>query len=86
MTSRTLVDSVVLTSLKVENGSRNHEVVPTPLITQLSGLRAGSGVNKSISALAKVNLIAKVKNARCKPGQPRIDRCTLDSEQMTATD
>lgn len=46
-------------------GSRNHEVVPTPLITQLSGLRGGSGVHKSISALAKTNLIAKVKNAKC---------------------
>ncbi|KAF4552119.1 Serine/threonine-protein kinase rio2-like protein [Elsinoe fawcettii] len=48
----------------VETGSRNHEVVPTTLITQLAGLRGGSGVHKSISALAKVNLIAKVKNAK----------------------
>ncbi|KAJ9209681.1 hypothetical protein DTO166G4_8725 [Paecilomyces variotii] len=48
----------------VEAGSRNHEVVPTPLIVQLSGLRGGSGVHKSISTLAKVNLIAKVKNAK----------------------
>ncbi|KAJ5408927.1 Serine/threonine-protein kinase rio2 [Penicillium cosmopolitanum] len=48
----------------VEAGSRNHEVVPTPLITQLSGLRGGSGVHRSISNLAKTNLIAKVKNAK----------------------
>ncbi|KAF2152558.1 RIO1-domain-containing protein [Myriangium duriaei CBS 260.36] len=48
----------------VETGSRNHEVVPTPLIAQLSGLRGGSGVHKCISNLAKVNLIAKVKNAK----------------------
>ncbi|KAL1855415.1 Serine/threonine-protein kinase rio2 [Paecilomyces lecythidis] len=48
----------------VEAGSRNHEVVPTQLIVQLSGLRGGSGVHKSISTLAKVNLIAKVKNAK----------------------
>ncbi|CRG83950.1 RIO kinase 2 [Talaromyces islandicus] len=48
----------------VEAGSRNHEVVPTPLIVQLSGLRGGSGVHKSISNLAKINLIAKVKNAK----------------------
>ncbi|KAJ9300676.1 hypothetical protein DTO271G3_1840 [Paecilomyces variotii] len=48
----------------VEAGSRNHEVVPTPLIVQLSGLRGGSGVHKSISTLAKVNLIARVKNAK----------------------
>jgi len=38
--------------------------VPTPLITQLAGLRGGSGVHRCISALAKVGLIAKVKNAK----------------------
>lgn len=49
----------------VESGSRNHEVVPTSLITQLSGLRTGSNsVNKCISTLAKASLIAKVKNAK----------------------
>ncbi|RMJ28511.1 serine threonine-protein kinase RIO2 [Aspergillus sp. HF37] len=48
----------------VEAGSRNHEVVPTPLIAQLSGLRGGSGVHRSISALAKANLIAKMQNAK----------------------
>ncbi|KAJ5098431.1 Serine/threonine-protein kinase rio2 [Penicillium argentinense] len=48
----------------VEAGSRNHEVVPTPLIAQLSGLRGGSGVHRAISNLAKTNLIAKVKNAK----------------------
>ncbi|KAL4872665.1 hypothetical protein BDV12DRAFT_161961 [Aspergillus spectabilis] len=48
----------------VEQGSRNHEVVPTPLIAQISGLRGGSGVNRAISNLAKINLIAKVKNAK----------------------
>ncbi|KAJ9493208.1 hypothetical protein VN97_g44 [Penicillium thymicola] len=47
-----------------EAGSRNHEVVPTPLISQLSGLRGGSGVNRAISNLAKINLIAKVKNSK----------------------
>jgi RIO kinase 2 len=44
-------------------GSRNHEIVPTPLISQIASLRAG-GVNKCISTLAKTNLIAKVKNAK----------------------
>jgi RIO kinase 2 len=44
-------------------GSRNHEVVPTPLISQLAGLRSG-GVNKCISNIAKIGLIAKVKNAK----------------------
>ncbi|KAK2792730.1 hypothetical protein FQN52_002792 [Onygenales sp. PD_12] len=48
----------------VEMGSRNHEVVPTPLIVQLSGLRGGSIVHKCISNLAKINLIARVKNAK----------------------
>ncbi|KAL0635644.1 Serine/threonine-protein kinase rio2 [Maublancomyces gigas] len=48
----------------VEMGSKNHEVVPTSLIAQISGLRGASGVNKSISAIAKVGLIAKVKNAK----------------------
>ncbi|EER24995.1 RIO1 family protein [Coccidioides posadasii C735 delta SOWgp] len=48
----------------IEIGSRNHEVVPTPLIIQLSGLRGGSGVHKCISNLAKLNLIARVKNAK----------------------
>lgn len=47
-----------------EMGSKNHEVVPTPLISQISGLRGASGVNRSISNLAKVGLIAKVKNAK----------------------
>ncbi len=46
----------------VETGSRNHEVVPTSLIGQISGLRGG--VHKSISALAKVGLIARLKNAK----------------------
>ncbi|KAI9829874.1 MAG: hypothetical protein M1819_005972 [Sarea resinae] len=45
-------------------GSKNHEVVPTPLIGQISGLRGGTGVHKCISNLAKVGLIAKVKNAK----------------------
>lgn len=46
-------------------GSRNHEVVPTQLIVQLSGLRGGAGVHKCISTLAKLNLIARVQNAKC---------------------
>ncbi|KAI5800059.1 RIO1 family-domain-containing protein [Geopyxis carbonaria] len=48
----------------VEMGSKNHEVVPTVLIIKISGLRGASGVNKSISTLAKSGLIAKVKNAK----------------------
>lgn len=49
----------------MELGSKNHELVPTPLIEKLSRLRGGaSGVHKSISALAKVGLIARVKEAK----------------------
>ncbi|KAJ4351497.1 Serine/threonine-protein kinase rio2 [Didymosphaeria variabile] len=47
-----------------EQGSRNHEVVPTPLISQLASLRSGNGVHNCISNLAKIGLIAKVKNAK----------------------
>lgn len=43
-------------------GTRNHEVVPTSLISSISG--SGIGVHKSISNLAKIGLIAKVKNAK----------------------
>ncbi|KAL8694813.1 MAG: hypothetical protein Q9218_000572 [Villophora microphyllina] len=48
----------------VEIGSKNHEVIPTSLILQISNLRSGSGAHKSISTLAKANLIARVKNAK----------------------
>jgi RIO kinase 2 len=48
----------------VEIGSKNHEVVPTTLIVQISGLRNG-GVNKLIGSLAQRNLVAKVQNAKC---------------------
>ncbi|KIY47022.1 RIO1-domain-containing protein, partial [Fistulina hepatica ATCC 64428] len=46
-----------------EMGSKNHEVVPTSLIAQISGLRSG-GVNKLIGSLAKRNLLAKVQNSK----------------------
>jgi RIO kinase 2 len=45
-------------------GSKNHEVVPTPLIAQISGLRNG-GVTKLIGSLAKRNLVSKVQNSKC---------------------
>ncbi|KAI0652229.1 RIO1 family-domain-containing protein [Trametes meyenii] len=47
----------------VEMGSKNHEIVPTVLITKISGLRNG-GVNKLLGSLAKRNLVARVQNAR----------------------
>jgi RIO kinase 2 len=46
-------------------GSKNHEVVPTILVVQISGLRSG-GVNKLLGELAKRKLVAKVRNAKCK--------------------
>ncbi|KAI1776915.1 RIO1-domain-containing protein [Hypoxylon cercidicola] len=49
----------------VEIGSKNHELVPTPLIESIAKLRGGSSrVHKSISALAKVGLIARLKEAK----------------------
>lgn len=48
----------------VEQGSRNHEIVPTQLIHQISKMRSISGTNRSISDLAKLKLISKVRNAK----------------------
>ncbi|KAF3767411.1 hypothetical protein M406DRAFT_338189 [Cryphonectria parasitica EP155] len=49
----------------VEMGSKNHEIVPTPLIEKIARLRGGSsGVHKSISNLAKNGLIGRVKEAK----------------------
>jgi RIO kinase 2 len=45
-------------------GSKNHEIVPTALIANISGLRSG-GVNKCIGNLAKRNLVARVQGAKC---------------------
>ncbi|CEI40229.1 Serine/threonine-protein kinase rio2 [Fusarium venenatum] len=48
-----------------EMGSKNHELVPTSLIEKLARLRGGAGsVHRSISSLAKVGLIARVKEAK----------------------
>ncbi|CAR27161.1 hypothetical protein ZYGR_0I04330 [Zygosaccharomyces rouxii] len=47
----------------VEQGSRNHEVVPTTMIHNLSGLRSISGTHRSIGDLAKVKLVARVRNS-----------------------
>ena len=38
--------------------------MPTPLIAQLAALRSGNGAHRSIANLAKIGLIAKVKNAK----------------------
>jgi RIO kinase 2 len=49
---------------QVEQGSRNHEVVPTPLIASIAHFSSRTGINRYISTLAKLNLISRVKNAR----------------------
>ena len=45
-------------------GSKNHEVVPTKMIGQISQLKHG-GSHKLLGELAKRNLVAKVKNSKC---------------------
>ncbi|KAG8810349.1 Serine kinase, partial [Serendipita sp. 401] len=47
----------------VEMGSKNHEVVPTSLISQISKLRSG-GINKILGGLAKRGLVSRVQNAK----------------------
>jgi len=47
----------------VESGSRNHEVVPTPLIVSIAKSSHGD-VQRSISLLARSGLIAKVATAK----------------------
>ncbi|WVQ86264.1 hypothetical protein IAT38_008432 [Cryptococcus sp. DSM 104549] len=47
----------------VEIGSKNHEVVPSPLIAELSGIRGGN-VKKSLGDLAKRDLVARVQNVK----------------------
>ena len=46
----------------VEMGSKNHEVVPSPLIAQISALRH-AGINKLLGNLLKRRLVARVSNA-----------------------
>ncbi|ORX97324.1 RIO1-domain-containing protein [Basidiobolus meristosporus CBS 931.73] len=50
-------------NVKVEMGSKNHEVVPTSLIAQISRLRAG-GIEKILGSLAKRNLVSRVRNVK----------------------
>ena len=43
---------------------KNHEVVPTPMICSIAGLRHG-GAHKLVGELARNNLIARVQNVKC---------------------
>ncbi|KAJ9105634.1 hypothetical protein QFC20_004314 [Naganishia adeliensis] len=47
----------------VEQGSKNHEVIPTVLIAQISRITGGQ-VNKCLGALAKRGLVARVANTK----------------------
>lgn len=53
----------------VEMGSKNHEIVPSSLIANISGLRNG-GVNKCIGELAKRGLVKRESNAKCLCPEP----------------
>jgi RIO kinase 2 len=46
----------------IEMGSRNHEVVPLRLVSQLSKMRPG-GLNRAISELQKLKLVSKDKSS-----------------------
>ncbi|KAJ3115461.1 hypothetical protein HDU96_000620 [Phlyctochytrium bullatum] len=46
-----------------EMGSRNHEVVPTPLIVSIAALKKG-GTNKCLNTLVKNKLVAREVNAK----------------------
>ncbi|KAL8743802.1 MAG: hypothetical protein Q9190_003881 [Brigantiaea leucoxantha] len=48
----------------VEIGTRTHYLVPTSFILSHSHLRSPSAIHRSISTLAKNNLIARIKNAK----------------------
>ncbi|KAI9220712.1 RIO1 family-domain-containing protein [Blastocladiella britannica] len=47
----------------VEMGSKNHELVPSTLVAQISKLKSG-GTFKVLGELAKHNLVARVQNAK----------------------
>lgn len=50
--------------LAVEQGTRNHELVPTTLIHNISQMRSPTGTNRCIGDLAKLKLISRLRNAK----------------------
>lgn len=54
-------------------GSKNHEVVPSGLIAQISNIRTG-GVNKCLGELAKRNLVARVAGNKCASIHPSLQK------------
>lgn len=48
----------------IEQGSRNHELVPTQMIHSIGGLKSPSGTNRAIGDLAKLKLVSRLRNAK----------------------
>lgn len=48
----------------LEQGSRNHELVPTQMIHALGGMKSPTGTNRSIGDLAKLKLVSRLRNAK----------------------
>lgn len=48
----------------VELGSRNHELVPTTMINSIGGLKNPAATNRAIGDLAKLKLVARLRNAK----------------------
>lgn len=48
----------------VELGSRNHELVPTQIIHSVGGLKSPSATNRALGDLAKLKLVARLRNAK----------------------
>lgn len=48
----------------VELGSRNHELVPTQMIHSIGKLKSPSATNRAIGDLAKLKLVARLRNAK----------------------
>lgn len=48
----------------MELGSRNHELVPTQMIHSIGGLKSPSATNRALGDLAKLKLVARLRNAK----------------------
>lgn len=48
----------------IEIGSRNHELVPTPMIHSIGGLKSPSGTQRALGDLAKLKLVSRLRNAK----------------------
>lgn len=48
----------------IELGLRNHELVPTQMIHSIGGLKSPTATNRSLGDLAKLKLVARLRNAK----------------------